>query len=90
MAFIEVRQDRAGPDVFKIFAYAIAPMDEVQECHMVASGFDYLIKVRVADMAAYRAFLGDKFSSIASVAQTHTYMAMEEVKSTAAIPVPVR
>ncbi|MEA1651370.1 Lrp/AsnC ligand binding domain-containing protein [Nitrospirillum sp. BR 11164] len=90
MAFIEVRLDRTSPDVFKIFADAIAPMDEIQECHMVAGGFDYLIKVRVADMGAYRAFLGDKLSSIPGVAQTHTYMVMEEVKSTAAIPVPVR
>ncbi|WP_040843737.1 Lrp/AsnC ligand binding domain-containing protein [Nitrospirillum viridazoti] len=53
-------------------------------------GFDQLIKVRVADMAAYRAFRGDKLSSIPGVAQTHTCMVMEEVKSTATIPVPVR
>jgi len=88
MAFIEVRLDRTNPDVFQNFANAVAPMDEVQECHMVAGGFDYLIKVRVADMAAYRAFLGDKLSSIPDVAQTHTYMVMEEVKSTHEIPVP--
>lgn len=88
MAFIEVRLDRTTPDVFQIFADAISRMDAVQECHMVAGGFDYLIKVRVADMAAYRAFLGDQLSSIQGVAQTHTYMVMEEVKSTVAIPVP--
>ncbi|MDE1148287.1 MAG: Lrp/AsnC ligand binding domain-containing protein [Azospirillaceae bacterium] len=90
MAFIEVRLDRTTPDVFHIFAEAVARLDEIQECHMVAGGFDYLVKVRVADMAAYRAFLGDKLSSIQGVAQTHTYMVMEEVKSTAAIPVPGR
>ncbi|WP_075771818.1 Lrp/AsnC ligand binding domain-containing protein [Aerophototrophica crusticola] len=88
MAFIEVRLDRTTPDVFQIFADAVAGLDEIQECHMVAGGFDYLIKVRVADMAAYRAFLGDKLSSIQGVAQTHTYMVMEEVKSTHVVPVP--
>lgn len=87
-AFIEVRLDRTNPDVFRIFADTVAKLDEIQECHMVAGGFDYLIKVRVADMAAYRAFLGDKLSSIPGVAQTHTYMVMEEVKSTHEIPVP--
>ncbi|MFM2044215.1 MAG: hypothetical protein RLY86_2791 [Pseudomonadota bacterium] len=87
-SFIEVRLDRTNPDVFQIFADAVATLDEIQECHMVAGGFDYLIKVRVADMAAYRAFLGDKLSSIPGVAQTHTYMVMEEVKSTHEIPVP--
>ncbi|WP_119678166.1 Lrp/AsnC ligand binding domain-containing protein [Indioceanicola profundi] len=87
-AFIEVRLDRTNPDVFRIFADEVAKLDEIQECHMVAGGFDYLIKVRVADMSAYRAFLGDKLSSIPGVAQTHTYMVMEEVKSTHEIPVP--
>ena len=88
MAFIEVRLDRTTPDVFQIFADAMARSADVLECHMVAGGFDYLVKVRVADMAAYRAFLGDTLSSIPGVAQTHTYMVMEEVKSTHAIPVP--
>lgn len=87
MSFIEVRLDRTNPDAFQIFADAMNRRPEVLECHMVAGGFDYLIKVRVADMAAYRAFLGDELSSIPGVAQTHTYMVMEEVKSTHAIPV---
>lgn len=86
-AFIEVRLDRTTPDVFQIFADAVRRLDEIQEAHMVAGGFDYLIKVRVADMAAYRAFLGDKLSSIQGVAQTHTYMVMEEVKNTHVVPV---
>jgi Lrp/AsnC family transcriptional regulator, leucine-responsive regulatory protein len=88
-AFIEVRLDRTTPDAFQIFAEAMRQLSEVQEAHMVAGGFDYLVKVRVADMAAYRAFLGDKLSSIQGVAQTHTYMAMEEVKSACALPVPM-
>lgn len=87
MAFVEVRLDRTSPDVFRLFAEAVSHLDEIQECHMVAGGFDYLIKVRVADMAAYRAFL-EQMASLPGVAQTHTYMVMEEVKSTHAMPVP--
>ncbi len=58
------------------------------ECHMVAGGFDYLLKVRVTDMESYRRFLGDRIASVRGVHQTHTYFVMEEVKSTHAIVVP--
>jgi Lrp/AsnC family transcriptional regulator, leucine-responsive regulatory protein len=53
---------------------------------MVAGGFDYLVKTRVADMAAYRHFLSDVLLSLPGVRETHTYAVMEEVKNTAALP----
>jgi len=62
--------------------------DEVMECHMVAGGFDYLLKIRVTDMESYRRFLGDRLASVRGVQQTHTYFVMEEVKSTQKIAVP--
>ena len=55
--------------------------DEVLECHMVAGGFDYLVKVRVRDMNAYRRFLGENLAQVRGVMQTHTYVVMEEVKA---------
>ena len=54
---------------------------------VVAGGFDYLIKTRVADMAAYRVFLGDVLLSLPGVRETRTYAVMEEVKATASLPV---
>jgi len=60
-------------------------LDEVQECQMVAGGFDYLIKIRVADMQHYQRFLGEKLSTIEGVSQTHTYVVIEDVKSVTAI-----
>ena len=47
---------------------------------MVAGGFDYLLKVRVRDMTAYRAFLGDVLSKVPGIRETHTYAVMENVK----------
>ncbi|MFV3074216.1 Lrp/AsnC ligand binding domain-containing protein [Niveispirillum fermenti] len=88
-AYVEVRLDHTTSDAFRIFADAMRRFDDVQEAHMVAGGFDYLIKVRVADMADYRAFLGE-LTSIKGVSQTHTYMVMEEVKNTHVLPVPGR
>ncbi|MFQ5534605.1 MAG: Lrp/AsnC ligand binding domain-containing protein [Sphingomonadales bacterium] len=88
IAFIEVSLDRTTADVFERFKAAVTATAEVQECHMVAGGFDYLLKVRVADMAAYRRFLGDRLAELPGVSQTHTYVVMEEVKATQAVPVP--
>jgi len=82
LAFVEVRVDRTTPEVFQTFRAGVEALEEVVECHMVAGGFDYLIKIRVADMEAYRKFLGERLAILPGIAQTHTYVAMEEVKST--------
>lgn len=86
LVFIEVKLDRTTPDVFERFASAVGRAPEVLECHMVAGGFDYLVKTRVADMAAYRHFLSDVLLSLPGVRETHTYAVMEEVKNTATLP----
>lgn len=88
LAYVEVLLDRTTPDAFDRFKSAMLGYDEVMECHMVAGGFDYLLKVRVKDMESYRSFLGDRVASLRGVQQTHTYFVMEEVKSTHAIAVP--
>ena len=59
LVFVEVMLDKTTPDVFERFAKAVQAAPEVLECHMVAGGFDYLVKARVADMTAYRRFLGE-------------------------------
>jgi Lrp/AsnC family leucine-responsive transcriptional regulator len=82
LAFVEVRVDRTTPEIFQKFRTIVESLDEVVECHMVAGGFDYLIKIRVADMDAYRKFLGEQLATLPGIAQTHTYVVMEQVKST--------
>jgi Lrp/AsnC family transcriptional regulator, leucine-responsive regulatory protein len=88
LAYVEVSLDRTTPDAFERFKQAMQAQDEVMECHMVAGGFDYLLKVRVTDMESYRRFLGDRIAALRGVQQTHTYFVMEEVKSTHRIIVP--
>lgn len=87
LIFVEVVLDRTTGDVFEAFAAAVRTRPEILECHMVAGGFDYLIKARVKDMAAYRAFLGDALVSLPGVRETRTYAVLEEVKSTHELPV---
>ncbi len=79
VVFVEITLDRTTPDVFDKFSSAVRKLPEVEECHMVAGGFDYLMKSRVSDMYAYREFL-ERLSSVEGVSQTHTYVVMEEVK----------
>lgn len=85
--FIEVRLDRTTPAVFESFKKAVMKHPEFQECHLVAGGFDYLIKVRVADMAAYRTLMGASIWALKGVRETHTYAVMEEIKNSGAIAV---
>lgn len=86
MIFVEVLLDRTTGDMFEAFAEAVRRQPEVLECHMVAGGFDYLIKARVGDMDAYRAFLGDVLVKMPGVRETRTYAVLEEVKATTALP----
>jgi Lrp/AsnC family leucine-responsive transcriptional regulator len=86
LVFVEVLLDKTTPDVFERFAKAVRIAPEVLECHMVAGGFDYLVKTRVADMAAYRRFLGDVLLALPGVRETRTYAVMEEVKRDAPLP----
>lgn len=87
LIFVEVVLDRTTDDVFRAFADHVRTIPEILECHMVAGGFDYLIKARVSDMAAYRSFLGGILASVPGVRETRTYAVLEEVKETTRLPV---
>lgn len=87
LVFVEVLLDRTSPDVFDSFAEQVKRANEVLECHLVAGGFDYLIKARVKDMTAYRAFLADVILPLPGVRETRTYAVMEEIKTFESLPI---
>ncbi len=86
LVFIEILLDRTVHDVMDNFRAAVQSRPEILECHLVAGGFDYLLKTRVSDMAAYRAFIGASIWTLPGVRETRTYAVMEEVKHTTALP----
>ena len=86
MVFVEVLLDRTTPNVFEAFKAAVQVRAEIMECHMVAGGFDYLLKTRMADMAAYREFAGTVLWQLPGVRETRTYAVMEEIKNTTRLP----
>lgn len=89
LVFVEVSIDRTSPEAFEQFALNIKAQHEAMECHMVAGGFDYLLKVRVRDMQAYRDFLGRALIEVPHIRETRTYFVMEQVKSDDAIPIRI-
>ena len=87
LVFVEILLDRTVHDVMDSFKAAVQVRPEILEAHLVAGGFDYLLKTRVADMAAYRAFIGSVIWTLPGVRETRTYAVMEEVKNSALLPV---
>jgi len=59
VVFVQIRLTRTSQDIFEEFKARASSLEEVQECYLVSGNFDYLIKARVADMHAYREFLGN-------------------------------
>jgi Lrp/AsnC family leucine-responsive transcriptional regulator len=86
MVFVEVLLDKTTPHVFEAFKAAVQVYPDILECHMVAGGFDYLLKTRMADMSAYRHFAGSVLWQLPGVRETRTYAVMEEVKNTTHLP----
>lgn len=80
VAFVEVRLSDTREAALQAFNRAVRAVPEIEECHMMASSFDYLLKVRTGDIADYRRILGERISTLPHVASTSTFVAMEAVK----------
>lgn len=80
VAFVEVRLSDTREAALTAFNLAVARVSEIEQAHMIAGNFDYLLKVRTRDMTAYRKFLGEVISTLPYVSNTSTYVAMEAVK----------
>lgn len=80
VAFVEVRLSDTREAALQAFNKAALSVPEVEQCHMIASRFDYLLKVRTADIQDYRRVLAERISALPYVASTSTYVAMEAVK----------
>jgi len=81
LAYITVGLDRTTPDIFDHFQRAVQDVEEIEECHMTAGGFDYLLKIRSRSMADFRRFVGTRLGTLPGLRQTHTYFVMEQVKN---------
>jgi Lrp/AsnC family leucine-responsive transcriptional regulator len=81
IAFVQIKMDDTKTQALNAFNAAIKEIPEVVQCHMIASHFDYLLKVRTNNMESYRKVLGEKISALPHVQNSSTFVVMEEVKS---------
>jgi len=79
VVFVQITLQRTAGDAFSEFTEAIRDVPEVEECHLVAGNFDYLIKARVKDMSEYREFLGGSLMQLPGVQESTSYPVMEEI-----------
>jgi len=80
VAFVQVTLSDTRSAALDAFNRAVIGIAEVEQCHMIAASFDYLLKVRTKDIAAYRRVLGERISALPHVEHTSTFVAMETVK----------
>ena len=86
LVMVGVVLDRSTPDSFAAFEGAVLELKEVLDCNLVAGDFDYLLKIRVRDMADFNKLHGQKLIALPGVRQTRTFFVMKEVKETARLP----
>lgn len=89
LVFVEITLLRTSQEVFAEFGDAVVKLPQVLECHLVSGNFDYLLKARVADMAAYRKLLGETLLTLPGVSDSRSYVVMEEVKEAQALPLQI-
>lgn len=80
IAFVQVTLSDTRSAALDDFNKAVLTVPAIEQCHMIAGGFDYLLKVRTKDIASYRRVLGERISALPHVTQTSTFVAMETVK----------
>ncbi len=80
LVYVQIKLESTAREMLNEFSRAVRDIPEILACHMMAGGYDYLLKIRCRDMAAYRSLLGDVISFLPSVQQTSTFPVIEEVK----------
>ena len=80
VAFVEVKLSDTTEPALSAFNAAVRKVPEVEQCHMIAGAFDYLIKIRTSNMRTFREVLGKTISSLPNVASTSTHVSMQSVK----------
>lgn len=85
-AFVRIRLERHSEEAVRGFEGQIARLDEILDCHLLAGGDDYLLRVIVASLEAYEDFIRRKIRAIPGIASIDTSFAYGVVKQTRAYP----
>lgn len=67
------------------FEREVLKLDEVVECYHISGDYDYILKIHVNDVEAYREFMVTKLTAINNIGSTQSSFVINEVKHTTAI-----
>jgi Lrp/AsnC family leucine-responsive transcriptional regulator len=84
--FVSIKLESQREDALAKFAKAIAPWPEILECYLMTGPRDYLLRVVVADLAAYEKFLKTKLTRLSGLSSIESSFALEQVKYTNRLP----
>jgi Lrp/AsnC family leucine-responsive transcriptional regulator len=85
--FVSIKLESQREDALNRFSKAIARWPEVLECYLMTGPRDYLLRVVVADLAAYEQFLKQKLTRLDGIASIESSFALEQVKYTNVLPI---
>ena len=87
VAFCHVKLTQHSQNYVIEFEKEVADLQEVLECYHISGDYDYLLKVLVKDMEAFREFMVNRLTKINHIGSTHSMFMINEVKHTTAITV---
>jgi Lrp/AsnC family leucine-responsive transcriptional regulator len=87
VVFVQIRLNHTSQKNFEEFRRSVIDLENIQSCLLVSGNYDYLLKARVADMAAYRELLGHRILKLPAVQESTSYVVMEELKETMEVPI---
>lgn len=85
--FVSIKLERQKEADLARFAKAISGWSEVLECYLMTGPRDYLLRVVVADLAAYEQFLKRKLTRLDGISSIESSFALDQIKYTNALPV---
>lgn len=85
LVFCHVKLVQHTREYLNLFERQVIELPEVMECHHVSGDYDYILKVCVEDMKAYRAFMVNKLTRLKHIGSTHSSFVIAEVKNSTAI-----
>jgi len=87
VVFVQIRLNHTSQENFEEFHRSVIDLENIQSCFLVSGNYDYLLKARVADMAAYRELLGHRILKLPAVQESTSYVVMEELKESMWLPI---
>ena len=92
VVFVEILLDKTTPNALDAFSDAVVHYPEIVECHMISGGFDFVVKIRCANMEEFRKISGQVLWQLPGIKETRSYPVMEVIKESMHIKIkpPVR